>query len=138
MTFKFPTHISIKLTDFSPLSFNKEHNNLIKRILTNYTHYFQVSPSINPIIKSFFLGLLCFYSKVRIDNINKSLLDSLLESPFYDFLDKSKEGLNFKKRFIPSILRADESNLNRDEYIVLTLGDNLGFMDVIYKVTHRA
>jgi len=137
MTFEFPTFISIKLTDLPPLTFNKEHNDLIKRILTNYTYYFQVSPPINPIIKSFFLGLLCFYSKVHIDNLNKSLLDSLLESPFYDFLDKSMEGLNFKKRFIPSILKANESGLNRDKYIVQDLGNNAAFISVIYKITHR-
>lgn len=129
---QFPTSIPIQLKDLPPLSTNETHNSIIARVLTNYADCIKVQPGkgINPILKSFFLSLLCFYSKVHTHGPSKTLLLSLAESPFYDFLGNSIEGFNFREKFIPSMLRAREQHTSRARYIVQGLGCNPVFNNV--------
>eukprot|EP00826_Nyctotherus_ovalis_P020765 TRINITY_DN1656_c0_g4_i1.p1 TRINITY_DN1656_c0_g4~~TRINITY_DN1656_c0_g4_i1.p1 ORF type:complete len:168 (-),score=20.06 TRINITY_DN1656_c0_g4_i1:259-762(-) len=132
MEYQFPTSIPIQLKNFPPLPNKEAHNSIIARVLTNYTDCIKVLPGkgINPTLKSFFLSLLCFYSKIHTYDPSKTLLLSLAKSPFYDFLDSSIEGFNFKEKFIPSMLRAKDGHMNRARYIVEGLGSNPVFNNV--------
>ena len=99
------------------------------QIASKFTQYVNVPESQDPfnmLLKSAFLALLVHYSRVN-GNGDSDLMINLMHRSllFKDILSKQNEGINFKDKYIPSIVGfVNEDRRESAEYIVKTLSSN--------------